>query len=168
VDGGQDHVQLGQHLVGEVERAVGQDVALGAGQDPDAVAGLERPDLPELLAELLGAEAAGDRRRAGMVGDDDVLVAARLRGGDQRLERVVAVRPVGVRVEVAPDVADLEQRREAPRQGGLDLPSVLAQLGGDLGEPDRRVDLRLRPPGDPAPPLLEDAVLADLELPTDR
>ena len=44
VHGGQHHVQLGQHLVGEVERAVGQDVALAAGQDADAEARLQRAD----------------------------------------------------------------------------------------------------------------------------
>ena len=93
VHGGQHDVELGQHLVGEVERAVGQDVALGAGQDADAEARLQRRGWPrDLRAQLLHAEAAGDRRRARVVGDDDVLVAARL-GGRRPASRASGGRP---------------------------------------------------------------------------
>ena len=41
VDRGDDDVERGQAVVGEIERAVGPDVALDAGQQPDA--GMRRP-----------------------------------------------------------------------------------------------------------------------------
>ena len=98
---GDNHVQLGQDHVGEVEAAVLQDVALGPGQDPDRVTCLHRADLGALLAQALHAEALRDRERARVVGHDDVLVAAGLGRLDEALERMVAVRPLRVVVKVA-------------------------------------------------------------------
>ena len=62
VDGGEDQVERLQDFVGEVERAVSEDVALAARQDADPVAGLERADLRQLCPELVDAETVGDGR----------------------------------------------------------------------------------------------------------
>src|SRR5207245_9611741 len=121
-------------------------------------------DRADLLPEARGGEAAGHGRGPRMVGDDDVLVTPRLRGRDQGLDWVVAVRPLGVSVEVAAEVADLDQGRETPAQGGLDLSGILAELGGNPGEPHRAVELLLGRPRHPAAALVEDAVLVHLQL----
>ncbi len=116
----------------------------------------------DLRPQLLHAEAAGDRGRARMIGHDDVLVAARLGRGHQRLERVAAVGPVGVRVQVAANVAGRDQGRQPALARGLDLALVLAQLGRDPGQAHRGVDLLLGGAGHAlAGALVEHAVLAD-------
>ena len=162
VDGRQDEVELVQHLVGEVHRAVGEDSALAGGQDTDSMGRLELPDPAHLSAQLVDAEAARDGIRPRVVGDGDVLVAAFLGGRHQLLEREVTVRPVRVSVEIATDRAGRHQLGQAPVPGGLDLAGVLAQLRGNPRQSHRRVHVLLGVPGDaPAALLLEDAILAD-------
>jgi hypothetical protein len=54
-------VELGEDVVGEVERAVGQDVALAAAQDAERCQHLVRGgDLLRLAAELVGIEPGDD------------------------------------------------------------------------------------------------------------
>ena len=64
VDRAEAHVELGQQLVGKVHRAVGEDVALAAREDPDAEARLHRADLRDLHAQR--------RRRRGRAAIVDV------------------------------------------------------------------------------------------------
>jgi hypothetical protein len=79
----------------------------------------------------------------------------------------MAVRPFGVGVEVAAQIADRDQRRQPPLAGGLDLALVLTQLGWNPRQSDRRVDLFLAGPGHPrAGALIEHAVLADAQAAT--
>ena len=111
VHGRHHDVELAQLLVGEVEGAVGEDVALGAGQDADREARLQGADGRALGTQLVDAEAAGDGERARVIRHDDVLVAARLGRLHQALQRVMAVRPVGVGVQVAAQGGDGDQRR---------------------------------------------------------
>ena len=57
VDAGLDPVELGQHIVGEVEPAVGQDVALDAAQDAERGEALVRGgDLLALAADVVAGE----------------------------------------------------------------------------------------------------------------
>src|SRR5580658_4780175 len=78
---GDDEIHLGQHVVGEVEIAVGENVDFDAGENGDAL---------DLLAGLANArnmrngarvvEAVGEGQVFGVVGDGDVFVAANLGG----------------------------------------------------------------------------------------
>ena len=64
------HVELGEQLVGMVERAVLEDVALDAGEDAERRELLvQSGDDVELLAQPLDREAARDLERRRMVGE---------------------------------------------------------------------------------------------------
>ena len=79
-----------------------------------------------------------------MVGDGVVLVAARRRALEHLLERALAVgRPVRVRVQVAADVAQLDELRQLAAPRRLQLPRVLAQLGRDRLVAEELVDVVL-------------------------
>jgi len=97
-----------------------------------------------------------------VVADRDVGIAhADAKVGDlAQGERTVA--RVGVDVEVALDVAVVEDGREAAGEGELDLAAVLAHLGRDPGQAEGGVDLFLGGARD-LPLAPEDAVLGDLE-----
>ena len=88
--------------------------------------GILRAHLLDLL-ELRGKPSLAQVVR--VIGDRVVLVAARRRRGDHLLERVLAVlRPVRVRVHVAAQVAELDERRQLAAACSLELAAVLAQL----------------------------------------
>ena len=94
-------------------------------------------------------EAVGHRQRLRVVGDRDVLVAAPVRLGRHRLQRVAAVGGGGVHVQVAAEVGRRDQLRQAARLGRVDLALVLAQLRGNPRQAERVVDVLLggaRPP----------------------
>ena len=87
---------------------------------------LERRDLLRLRLEPPLAQVVR------VVGDGVVLVAARDRGAHHLLERVLAVgRPVRVRVQVAAEVAQLDELRQLAVARRLELAAVLAQLRRD-------------------------------------
>ncbi len=131
-------VQLGEHVVGEVERAVREDVALAAAQDPERRQQLVGGrDLLSLPADVVGIETGDDRHRARVVADREVLVAELARRPSHLLDRRLAVGGSRVHVQVAADVGRLEQ--VGHRLGGLEL----AQLGRPEGKPELRVDLLL-------------------------
>ena len=64
-------------------------------------------------------------------------------------------------LQVAAQRSRLDQARQAAGLAQLDLAGVLAQLGRDVGEPERGVDLLLGAAGDGAL-AVEDAVLVEL------
>ena len=96
-----------------------------------------------LGAHPLRREAARDRQAVGVVGQDQVGVAAGAGRLGHLLDRVDPVRPVRVGVAVAAQVGQLHEARQRPGPGRLDLAAILAQLGRHLGEAQERVDLRL-------------------------
>ena len=105
-----------------------------------------------------------------MVGDPEVLQAE----GAGRLghlhERGAAVAPVGVAVEGPGQVAELDQGGERPSLGELDLADVLAELGGDVGQPQGGEQVGLgragdRPVGADQAVLVERAALRQGPLP---
>ena len=131
-------VQLRQHVVGEVEPPVREDVALDPAQDAERREQLVRGrDLLALAADVVRREAldGADRRR--VVADRDVLVAAVDRGARHLLDRGAAVRPGRVAVQVAADVPLLDEVR------GRAAERRLAQLRRAPGDAERRVDARL-------------------------
>ena len=107
--------------------------------------------------------------RGRVVGDRDVLVAALARRLGHLLDRGVAVGGGGVHVQVAADVAQLDQLRQLALAGCGQLAAVLAQLGRDPLHAEPLVDLLLGRAGDRLPALVVgDAVLAHVQAALDR
>jgi len=73
---GDNDVELVEHSIGKVERAVGQNINLAAGKKHDA-ADLSPNlfNLCQLFAEILCRQAAGDPNRLAVVGQGAVLIA---------------------------------------------------------------------------------------------
>src|SRR4051794_39271676 len=147
VDGRDDEVEACEQVVVEVERAVGADLELAAVEEAEAfgrgrgrrgargllsrVPLVERGDDVGLLRDPVRGEPAGDGKRLRVVGQDLIGVAAPPGVLGHDLDRVVAVGPVGVAVQVPAQVRLGDERRQAAGEGSLDLPGVLAQLGLD-------------------------------------
>ena len=128
-----DHVDALEHVVGVVERAVFEDVDLDAGEDPERRELLvELGDDVELLEQPLARQPVGDREAGRVVGEREVLVAevARLLG--HRADRVAAVGPVGVAVQVA---AQLRAQRFAVVGAGLAARARAASAGTAASRP---------------------------------
>ena len=138
-----DHqVEFGQGVVGEVHGAVFEDVALDAGEDADAGSALA-VDVADLAGEVhhaLFVEAVGHGEGLGVVGDGDVLVAQGARGLGHFEQGGAAVGLGGVHVEVAAQVAKLDELGQAAFGGGFDFARILAQLGRNPGQAERFVD----------------------------
>ena len=110
-------------------RAVGPDVALDAGEQPDAVPGRRpRESAPRARARAL-VEAVGHRQRLAVIGDRDVLepgVARRLRHRPRRrpCRRFRSCACAGRHADRASSI----RRGSACASRRLDLAAVLAQL----------------------------------------
>src|SRR5689334_20883005 len=105
----------------------------------------------------------------GMVGDREVRVAPGPGGLGHLLERVVPVGEGGVGVEVAADVAELDQLRQLALAGSAELSATLAELRLDVGVAEPLVDALLGGAAlDIAALDLGDAVLGDGEASPDR
>ena len=148
---------------GKVERTVGQDVHLDAGEQARlGPAAAERRDPLALLREPVLVEP--ERTRAGVVRDGEVPPSQPARLLGQLLQSGARVaRGLRVHVQVAEDVALLDETRKLARLGGLDLARALAQLGRDPRQPDRREHVLLALSGEPPTLAIEDAVLAQLD-----
>ena len=74
---GDHHIHLRQHLVVHVQRAIGQDVHLDAGEDADAAfhAPVHFLNVLDVLQGALFIQAAGHGQDLRVVGDGNVLVA---------------------------------------------------------------------------------------------
>ena len=111
-----DPVALGEDVVGQRERPVDADVDLDPLQQPEGLEPfVERVDLEVLLGKC----------PARMVCDREVPVAALARGERHLLQRLAAVRVRRVRVQVALDVAELDELRQLSVARGLQLAGVL-------------------------------------------
>ena len=137
MDAGGDEVQAGEHLVGQVEPAVGEDVHLDAGEQPYPFdAGVERPDLLLLGHQPLGSQTPGHGQRLGVVAEAEVVEALVAGGEGHLLQSGPAVGPVGVDVEVAPQIAG-----DPPGPGAVPLrppgspPGLRAVPGGCSADP---------------------------------
>ena len=123
-------VELGEHVVGQIERAVAHDVDLAARQQLEAVERLADPlHGLDLAAHVVGLEADAHADPAGVVGDRHVLVPACAHGLDHVEQRVLAVAaPVAVQVQVAAQIRELDEVRQLVPPRELELAVVLAQL----------------------------------------
>ena len=126
-------IELGEDVVGQIEPPVREDVALDTAQDAERRQQLvRRRDLLGLAADVVGGEPADGAHGRRVVADREVVIAARAGGASHLLDARPAVRPRRVAVEVAADVAELEQARR------LAAERLLAQLGRAPGDAERR------------------------------
>ena len=158
MDRGDDQVEAGQQVVLEIEPAVGADLELATVEEAETLGrrpgrcrpgcllgrepGVERGDHLGLLGDPVRGQPVRDRERLRVVGQDLVRVASGAGGLGHDLDRVVAVGPVGMAVEVAAQVGQVDERREPAGDRGLDLAMILAQLGLDVGQPEEGVRVR--------------------------
>ena len=139
-----DHpVELLEQVVVVVERAVRQDVRLGAGEHLDPVRHVERPDALDLAAQLVGRDVVAEAVRGRVVGDRDVLVAALARRGRHLLDRVAAVGGDGVQWRSPRMSPSSISSGSSVFARGRQLAAVLAQLGRDPLHAEPLVDLLL-------------------------
>ena len=140
-----DPVELGQHVVGQVEPAVGQDVAL----DPAQHAERRQPrvgggDLLALAADFVGGQPADGTDGRRVVADREVLVAALDRGARHLLDAGRPIGVVGVAVHRAAHVVLADQGLgELAGVGGPQLVRAVADLGRKPGEIEAGVEGRL-------------------------
>ena len=135
VNGRDDPLSRRQLLVCDVEVAVGADVHLDPLDDPERNALLQRVDRLGLTGEQISAQPLR------VIADRVVLVALLDGACDHRLQRVLAVGPGRVRVQVAADVRELDELRQLPLARRLELAAVLAQLRRDPVVAEEAVDL---------------------------
>ncbi len=170
VDARHQPVEAPEQLVLVVERAVGQDVDLAAGQQLDplhTLVGL-RHEL-DLTLELFRRDVVSEPVAGGVVGDGEVVVAPFAGRGPHLLDRVVTVGGVGVAVEVAADVLQRDELRQRAVPSRLQLAPVLAQLGLDVGETHEPVHLLLAHAcGALGGGVVEHAVLGQVQAPAHR
>ena len=165
VDRGHHPVEPGQHLVRIVEAAVDADVRFGAREQMDLrLLRIERAHRFDVLQQPVDRKASRIPGRRGVVGDRGVAIAPAQRLLGQLLDGEIAVAGVGVAMEIAADVAQLDQLGQLALFGGLDLAAVLAQLGRDPRHAEALVDLLLGgAAGGHAGGVVEDPVLGDVQ-----
>ena len=131
-----------EDAIGEIEAAVGQDVDFAAVEDRDVGVPLaEAGDFVSLALDAVDRQVARRRRARRVIGDREVLVAERTAPVDHRLDRVAAVAPRRVHVEIAADVGARYQLRQRPFLRRPDLIVAAANLRRDERQIDARVDL---------------------------
>ena len=142
MDAGHDKVEASQDVVRIVERAIRKDVGLDPLEDAEfpAVLLVEPVGFGLLLLDLLHREAAGVVRGLGMVRDAEIFVAALARRLRHLLQRVDAVRALGVRVQDPADVPVLDQLRQVAGGRDLNLAAAFAELRLDELQTERLVD----------------------------
>ncbi len=95
------HVELGEQRFVLVEGAVGQDVDLDPGEDPERRQLLVEPgDELQLRFQSLGVEPVRDGERRRMIGEREITVAELHALARHLLDGGAAVGPVGVQVEI--------------------------------------------------------------------
>ncbi len=100
-------------------------------------------DLLDPGLERLGRHVVAEPVRGRVVGDREVFPAAPHGLLGHLLQRLAAVTQRRVAVQVAAQVAQLDQLRQRAVGGGLELPAALAQLGRDPRVAQPLVDLLL-------------------------
>ncbi len=144
VDAGHDVIERRQHIVVEIQAAVGENVALGALEDFDALQTLiDRVDFRLLLPHALGSEAVGHGQRLRMVAEAEVFQAELFRGQRHLLDAVAAVAVGRVAVEHALDVVRLDEVGQVAVGGRVHLAGVFAQFRRDVGQVERLEKVRL-------------------------
>ena len=107
-----------------------------------------RVNFANLLERALFVQAVGDGDGFAVIGEGDVFVAQRAGRGGHLLDGVSAVAGGGVHLQVAANVGEFDEVREAMFFGGFDLAGVFAQLGRNEIELELGVDLFFGGAGD--------------------
>ena len=144
VQRGEDDVEPREHPVRKIQTSVRQDVDFAAVEDLDARK--PRPRFVDFVGLALDAVQGQIPRRRGtrrVVGDRAVLVAEIDARPDHRVDRIAAVAPRRVHVEVSADVAPRHQPRQRARQRARDLVVAFANLGRNRRQAERAVDVFL-------------------------
>ena len=129
---------------GIVQAAVGQDVGLGAPQEPDRHRLLHPRDLFPLRVQPVDVEASGVEGGGRVVGDGQIPHAHRVRGARHLRDGVLAVGVDGVAVDEAPQIVGGDEVvGQAPGLGRLDLAAALPQLGRDVRQAEVAVEILL-------------------------
>ena len=130
---GDYQIHLGQHVVGEIEVSVREDVDFDPGEDLDSVDVLVRIANPlDVLHGALVVEAVGEGQVLGVVGDGHVFVAVCLGGLGHFFDGVAAIGLDSVHVDVALQVGLLDQSRQGMLLGFVNLAQVLSHFGRDV------------------------------------
>jgi hypothetical protein len=149
-----DVVQLGEHFIGEIERAVAQDIAFDTGEDaqtafarPTAVETVtlfvQLPDGRALRAEARFVEPVRDNGAAAVIGDAEILQAELFRGGGHLFERIAPVARGGVTMKRAAQIFLLDQARQSTFRRRFEFAAVFTQLRLDVVEAEGAIQLRL-------------------------
>ena len=144
VDRRHDPVELGQQLVLVVERPVGEDVDLRAGEQLDPADGVtlrQLVDPLDLFMEPVWRDLVAETETRRVVGDREIGVTGIARGERHLLDRRGPVRGCRVTVQVPLQIGALDQVGQRTVGGGLELAAVLAQLGLDVLQAEQLVDL---------------------------
>ena len=105
-------VELRKDIVGKVEPAVREDVALHTAQDAERRQHfVRRRDLLGLTTQLVAGQAADGPDSGRVVADREVLIAAVPGGAAHLLDACPSVRPRRVAMEVAADVVRVDELR---------------------------------------------------------
>ena len=143
----------------EVERAVGENVDFAAAERHDPIASTQRTNLLALASHRCAVHTEVSSA-ARVIADRVVLVAPRRGRSNHRFEGVVAVAIGRVHVEVAAQIAELDERGYRPIAREPRFRLSAAQLGRNVLHPDRRVNAGFVAAGrDLAVFEVEDAVL---------
>ena len=109
---GHDDVELQALLERDVDLAIREDVRLDSLQQPKPrrMARIELGDLLPLHREPLGRDASGDAQAGGVVGDCRIRISPGHARGDDVVERLGAIAPGGVHLQIAPVVLTARPR----------------------------------------------------------
>ena len=134
-----DDVELGEAVVGEIEAAVGEDVAFDSGEQREVLeASVQCPNARGVLERPALVEAIGHGERLAVVGDGDVLATEAMRGLRHRGQ---VVSPVGLRrvhVQIATQIGERDERRQRSAASGLDLSRFSRSSGSTHSMPRAR------------------------------
>ena len=130
VDGSDAVVELGEDVIVKVERAIFEDIDLGAGDDLEFFESfVEFSNGRDLFQEAIFAEAVRLEGGFRMIGDAKILQAVVDGGGGHFFERVAPVGGYGVVVEGAAEVIEFDESGKLAGGCGFDFPPVFAEFG---------------------------------------
>src|SRR3954469_11585233 len=145
MNGCDDEIELAEHVVTKIERAIAQNVAFDAGENAECAVELaiQSANRSGLRTELRRVDAVRLDRAAAVIGDPEILQTELARGGDHFLERVVSIARRRVAMERAAQILPLDQARQFVLRGRVELAAVLAQLRRNEIEIEGTIQLRL-------------------------
>ena len=134
----QHDVEPLQHVIVEVEGAVGHDVDFDAVEDLDTGDfAPKRFDLRTLLRHLFERQPAARPGTLRVVGDGHVLVTELLGGAHHRVQGVTAVAPIRMRVQITADMSFEHERGNRVAVRGVDF----RVAGAEFRRDERQVEI---------------------------